>query len=94
MGTVIYGHSPDLEALKQKARRGELFLKVAIGYVKMRRNRIDKDPDQQGQSALAGGIGTVVGRVRLFSAACQALCSASSPRSRASARSISCCARR
>src|SRR5213080_4914271 len=34
-----------LEALKQKARRGELFLTVAIGYVKVRHNRIEKDPD-------------------------------------------------
>src|ERR1700758_5431927 len=34
-----------LEALKQKARRGELFLTVAIGYVKVRNNRIEKDPD-------------------------------------------------
>ena len=41
-----------LEALKQKARRGELFLTVAIGYVKVRHNRIDKDPDQRIQSAL------------------------------------------
>jgi DNA invertase Pin-like site-specific DNA recombinase len=36
-----------LEALKQKARRGELFLTVAIGYVKVRHNRIEKDPDQR-----------------------------------------------
>src|SRR5579864_309183 len=36
-----------LEALKQKARRGELFLAVAIGYVKAGHNRIDKDPDQR-----------------------------------------------
>lgn len=41
-----------LEALKQKARRGELFLTVAIGYVKVRHNRIEKDPDQRIQSAL------------------------------------------
>ncbi|NJO36795.1 MAG: recombinase family protein [Rhizobiales bacterium] len=41
-----------LEALKQKARRGELFLTVAIGYVKGRPNRIEKDPDQRIQSAL------------------------------------------
>src|ERR1700745_3719497 len=32
-----------LEALKQKARRGELFLTVAIGYVKERHNRIAMD---------------------------------------------------
>ena len=34
-----------LEALRQKARRGELFLTVAIGYVKARHNRIEMDPD-------------------------------------------------
>ena len=33
------------EALKQKARRGELFLGVAAGYVKSGRDRIEKDPD-------------------------------------------------
>src|SRR6266403_3351453 len=41
-----------IEALKQKARRGELFLTVAIGYVKVRHNRIDKDPDRRVQEAL------------------------------------------
>ena len=41
-----------LEALKQKARRGELFLTVAIGYVKVRHNRIEKDPDQRIREAL------------------------------------------
>ena len=34
-----------LEALKQKARRGELFLTVAIGFVKVRHNQIDMDPE-------------------------------------------------
>src|SRR5664279_5298431 len=34
-----------LEALRQKARRGELFLTVAVGYVKVRHNLIDIDPD-------------------------------------------------
>src|SRR6202043_711262 len=33
------------EALKQKARRGELFLGVAVGYVKAGRVRIEKDAD-------------------------------------------------
>ena len=33
------------EALKQKARRGALFLGVAAGYVKSGRDRIEKDPD-------------------------------------------------
>jgi excisionase family DNA binding protein len=41
-----------LEALKQKARRGELFLTVAIGYVKVRHNRIEKDPDRRIREAL------------------------------------------
>src|SRR5499427_4956283 len=42
-----------MEALKQKARRGELFLTVAIGYVKVGHNRIDKDPDQRVCTAVA-----------------------------------------
>jgi DNA invertase Pin-like site-specific DNA recombinase len=33
------------EALKQKARRGALFLGVAAGYVKSGRDRIEKSPD-------------------------------------------------
>jgi DNA invertase Pin-like site-specific DNA recombinase len=41
------------EALKQKARRGELFLRVASGYVKAGKDRIEKDPDQCVQEALA-----------------------------------------
>ena len=41
------------EALKQKARRGELFLRVASGYVKAGKDRIEKDPDQRVQEALA-----------------------------------------
>jgi DNA invertase Pin-like site-specific DNA recombinase len=40
------------EALKQKARRGALFLGVAAGYVKVGRDRIEKDPDQRVQDAL------------------------------------------
>jgi len=42
-----------LESLKQKARRGELFLTVAVGYVKVRNNRIEKDPDQRICAAVA-----------------------------------------
>jgi excisionase family DNA binding protein len=42
-----------LEALKAKARRGELFLTVAIGYVKSRHDRIEMDPDQRVREALA-----------------------------------------
>lgn len=41
-----------VEALRQKARRGELFLNVAIGYVKVRRDRIAKDPDRCVQEAI------------------------------------------
>lgn len=41
-----------LEALRQKARRGELFLTVAVGYVKVRRDRIAKDPDRRVQEAI------------------------------------------
>jgi excisionase family DNA binding protein len=42
-----------LEALKQKARRGELFLNVAIGYLKVSDDRIEKDPDRRIEEALA-----------------------------------------
>jgi len=42
-----------LEALKQKARRGELFLTVAVGYAKVTHDRIEKDPDRRIQEALA-----------------------------------------
>ena len=40
------------EALKLKARRGALVLGVAAGYVKIGRDRIEKDPDQRVQDAL------------------------------------------
>ena len=40
------------EALKQKARRGALFLGVAAGYLKSGRDRIDKDPDVRVREAL------------------------------------------
>ncbi len=36
-----------LEALKQKARRGELFMTVAIGYVRVGNNSNEKDPDRR-----------------------------------------------
>ena len=42
-----------LEALKQKARRGELFLTVAVGYFKVHHDRIEKDPDRRVQEAIA-----------------------------------------
>jgi hypothetical protein len=41
------------EALKQKARRGALFLSVAAGYVRAGRDAIEKDPDQRVQEALS-----------------------------------------
>ena len=40
------------EALRQKARRGELFMTVATGYVRIGRDRIDKDPDRRVQDAI------------------------------------------
>ena len=40
------------EALKQKARRGALFLRVSAGYVRDGRDRIEKDPDQRVQDAI------------------------------------------
>src|SRR5437762_11570636 len=41
------------EAMQQKARRGELFLTVAIGYVKTEDDRIEKDPDHRIKDAIA-----------------------------------------
>ncbi|MER9560268.1 hypothetical protein [Mesorhizobium sp. M0323] len=42
-----------LEALKNKARRGELFLAVAVGYVKAGNVRIEMDPDLRVREAIA-----------------------------------------
>ena len=42
-----------LEDLTQKARRGELFLTVAVGYLKARHDRIEKDPDRRIQEAIS-----------------------------------------
>jgi DNA invertase Pin-like site-specific DNA recombinase len=41
------------EALKQKARRGELFTSVSIGYVRSQPDRVEKDPDLRVREALA-----------------------------------------
>src|SRR6516225_7624879 len=41
------------EALKQKARRGELFMTVAVGYVRCGSDRIEKDLDLRVREALA-----------------------------------------
>src|SRR5882757_2052120 len=40
------------EALKQKVSRGALILGVAAGYVKVGRDRIEKNPDQRAREAL------------------------------------------
>src|SRR5919107_2289915 len=42
-----------LEALRQKARRGELFVNVAVGYVRVRHDRIAVDPDLRVREAVA-----------------------------------------
>jgi DNA invertase Pin-like site-specific DNA recombinase len=41
-----------MEALKQKARRGELFFTVAVGYVKAGRDKIEMDPDLRVREAI------------------------------------------
>src|SRR6516165_9882333 len=41
------------EAIKQKARRGELIRTVAIGYLKTDDDRIEKDADRRVQDAIA-----------------------------------------
>jgi DNA invertase Pin-like site-specific DNA recombinase len=41
-----------MEAMKQKARRGELFLTVAVGYDKTDDDRIEKTPDQGVRDAI------------------------------------------
>jgi hypothetical protein len=40
------------QALKQKASRGALILSVAAGYVKVGRDRIEKNPDQRVREAM------------------------------------------
>ena len=42
-----------IEAMRQKARRGELHLTVAVGYVKTEDNRIEKDPDRRVQDGIS-----------------------------------------
>jgi DNA invertase Pin-like site-specific DNA recombinase len=39
-------------ALVEKAKRGELFRRAAIGYVRNLSNRIEKDPDQRVRAAI------------------------------------------
>lgn len=43
-----------LEARKQKARRGELLLTVAVGYTKTDDDRIEKNADRRVQDAIGG----------------------------------------
>jgi DNA invertase Pin-like site-specific DNA recombinase len=40
-------------ALEQKAKRGELFRRVAIGYARTAGDRIEKDPDERVRAAIA-----------------------------------------
>lgn len=42
-----------MEAMKQKARRGELFLTVAVGYMKTGDDRVEMDPDRRVREAIA-----------------------------------------
>jgi len=42
-----------VEARRQKARRGELFLTVAVGYVKTGGDRIERTPDRRVRDAIA-----------------------------------------
>ena len=42
-----------VEALRRKARRGELFLTVAVGYVRVGRDGIGMDPDRRVREAVA-----------------------------------------
>ena len=60
------------EALKQKARRGALFLGVAAGYVKTGRDRIEKDPDQRVQDAIEAGLRQVRRAAKRASGSCLA----------------------
>jgi len=41
-----------MEALRQKARRGELFSTVAVGYVRAGRGKIEMDPDLRVREAI------------------------------------------
>lgn len=40
------------EAIKQKARRGELFMRVPVGYVRSVDDRLEKDPDERVRAAI------------------------------------------
>jgi DNA invertase Pin-like site-specific DNA recombinase len=49
-----------LEALKQKARRGELFLTVAIGYLKTSHDRIERTLIDASRRRSSSGFSTDV----------------------------------
>ena len=42
-----------IEAMRQKARRGELHLTVAVGFVKTDDGRVEKDPDRRVQDGIS-----------------------------------------
>src|ERR1051325_6921818 len=42
-----------MEAMRQKARRGELHMTVAVGYVKTGDGRIEQDPDRRVQDGIS-----------------------------------------
>ncbi|MGB7297617.1 MAG: recombinase family protein [Candidatus Aminicenantales bacterium] len=42
-----------VEALRQKAKRGELYTSVAVGYLRRPDDRLEKDPDLRVQNAIA-----------------------------------------
>jgi DNA invertase Pin-like site-specific DNA recombinase len=52
MEVSVFRHR-SIEAIKQKARRGEFFSTVAVGYVKCEGDRIEKDPDRRVREAIA-----------------------------------------
>lgn len=41
------------EALRQEALRGELFMTVAVGFVRVSKDQVGKDPDRRVQDAIA-----------------------------------------
>jgi len=41
------------EAIKQKAKRGELYTTVAVGYTRTKDNRLEKDPDKRVREGLS-----------------------------------------
>jgi hypothetical protein len=52
-GAFSLASTRSIEALRQKARRGELLLTVAVTYVKANDGRIEKDPDLRVKDGIA-----------------------------------------